>query len=132
MKPGHERPVDRMAARVVGAGINYEFKVSEGAVNSFLPLPTRPVSRAETHQACFTDLTTTKFGRLTVIGISAEVNARWVVRCVCGTYGLRTAKAIKNAAPDACCHQCHLLALAKRKDLARRTGRVVPVEEFLK
>lgn len=132
MKPGHERPVNRLAARVVGAADSYEFKMSDGAVNSLLPLPTRLISRAEACQPCFTDLTGVKFGRLTVLGISAEVLARWVVRCVCGTYGLRTAKAIKNAAPDACCHQCHLPALAKRKDLARRTGKLVPVEELLK
>lgn len=132
MKPGHERPVNRLAARVVGAGNSYEFKMSDGAVNSFLPLPTRPVARAEACQPCFTDLTGMKLGRLTVIGISADVLARWVVRCVCGTYGLRTAKAIKKAAPDSCCHQCHLLALAKRKDLERRTGKHVPVEDFLK
>lgn len=132
MKPGHERPVNRMAARVVGAAPSFEFKMSDGAVNSFLPLPIRAVTRAEACQSCFVDLTGVKLGRLTVIGISAEVLARWVVRCVCGTYGLRTARAIKNAAPDACCHQCHLLALAKRKDIERRTGKHVPVEEFLK
>lgn len=132
MKPGHERPVNRLAARVVGAADSYEFKMSDGAVNSFLPLPTRPVSRAEACQPCFTDLTGTKLGRLTVVGISAEVLARWVVRCTCGTYGLRTARAIKAAAPDACCHQCHLLALAKRKDINRRTGKFVPVEDILR
>lgn len=132
MKPGHERPVDRMAARVVGAGTSFEFRVSDGAVNSFLPLPTRKPSRAETAQGCFVDLTGSKFGRLTVIGISAEVLARWVVRCVCGTYGLRTAKAVKKGDAEACCHQCHLLAVAKRKDLIRRTGKLIDTAEFLK
>lgn len=132
MKQGHERPVDRIAARVVGAGVSFEFKISDGAVNSFLPLPVRPAQRTEIGQACFVDLTGTKLGRLTVIGISAEVAARWVVRCVCGAYGLRTAKAIKAADPSACCHQCHVLAVAKRKDLARRTGRLVDTKEFLK
>jgi hypothetical protein len=121
-----------MAARVVGAGTTFEFKVSDGAVQSFLPLPTRLPLRAETSQACFIDLTGRRFGRLTVVGISAEVVARWVVRCVCGSYGLRTARAIKKADEDACCHQCHLLALAKRKDLIRRTGKLVDTAEFLK
>jgi len=132
MRQGHERPVDRVAARVVGKCDSYEFKISDGAVNSFLPLPTRPVGRAETGQSCFVDLAGTKLGRLTVIGISAEVAARWVVRCVCGTYGLRTARAIKAADPGACCHQCHVLAVAKRKDVERRTGKSVDTREFLK
>lgn len=132
MKQGHERPVDRIAARVVGAGVSFEFKISDGAINSFLPLPTRAPRQAETGQSCFVDLTGTKLGRLTVIGISAEVAARWVVRCTCGTYGLRTARAIKAAAPDACCHQCHVFAVAKRKELARRTGKLVDTKEFLK
>ncbi|WP_148050978.1 hypothetical protein [Pseudomonas fluorescens] len=132
MKQGHERPVDRMAARVVGAGVTHEYSISDGAVNSFLPLPVRKPNRNEAGQDCFVDLTGRKFGRLTVVGISAEVNARWVVRCVCGSYGLRTAKTIKNADQEACCHQCHLLAVAKRKDLIRRTGKFVDTKEFLK
>ena len=132
MKQGHERPVDRIAARVVGAGVSFEFKISDGAVNSFLPLPIRKPAGTEKGQTSFVDLTGRFFGRLTVIGISAEVAARWVVRCVCGSYGLRTAKAIKSADPEGCCHQCHVLAVAKRKDLERRTGRLVDVREFLK
>lgn len=37
-----------------------------------------------------------KVGRLTVIGMARESKGRWVVRCACGDYEIRTAKAIRN------------------------------------
>lgn len=132
MKPGHERPVDRVAARVVGKCESYEFKVSPTAVNSSLPLPVRQPSNGERGAEGFIDLTGTKFGRLTVIGMSAEVSARWVVRCVCGSYGLRKSSVIKTADASASCHQCHLLAVVRRKERIRLTGRFVDTTEFLK
>ncbi len=132
MKQGHERPVDRVAARVVSRGESYEFRPSAGAVNSDLPLPVRKPTVGEIATSTFLDLSGRKLGRLTVIGLSATTPARWVCRCICGIYALRTSKAIKAAASDACCDQCHLLAVAKRKDFVRRTGKHVECSEFLK
>ena len=133
MKQGHEKPVDRVAARVVFArGESYEFKESEGAVNLYLPIPVRPFTSAELGTASFTDLRGRKFGRLTVIGIAAEVSGRWVCKCLCGIYVLRAGKAIKAAAPDACCSQCYLRASAKRNEHFRKTGKYLDHLEFLK
>lgn len=131
MKNGHDRPVDRTAARVVSRGESHEYRVCEGAVNSDLPLETRVPTPAELRTSTFRNLSGATLGRLTVIGISATTNARWVCRCLCGSYVMRTAKAIKTAAPDSCCHQCHLLVLAKRHEFIRRTGKEIECSEFL-
>ena len=132
MKQGHERPVDATAARVVSRGESYDFKASPGSVNSFLPLPIRKATAGEMRTSTFLDLSGAKLGRLTVIGLAAEVKARWVCRCVCGIYALRSSSAVKAAAADACCDQCHLLAIAKRKEFIRRTGKFQECAEFLR
>lgn len=49
----------------------------------------------------FEDFTGKKIGKLTVLGYLGKLNpnypGRWQVRCVCGAYEQRTAKAIKRA-----------------------------------
>lgn len=133
MKQGHEKPVDRVAARVVFArGEHHSFKEIEGSVNSSLPLETRYPTAQECGQPTFQDFTGTKFGRLIVLGISRDVKARWVCKCVCGNYVLRKTPAVKGAAADACCDQCARLAYAKRTDYLSRTGKKLELSEFLK
>ena len=65
-------------------------------------------------------------GRLTVIGLLAETSAQqaaWVVRCTCGKYETRTAKAIRNPknAEDRCYH-CRHLEYLKHQDRRRQFG----------
>lgn len=41
-------------------------------------------------------LTGVRFGRFTVVGMHGTIRGVWVVRCACGDYEVRTAKAIRN------------------------------------
>jgi len=125
VKVGHEIPVNASAARVMARGEHFEFKPLETEVCSATPLATREVP------ADCEDLAGRKFGRLRVIGLSADVNRRWVCRCICGNYVLRSSKAIKQGAQDAACHQCYLLAVTRRKDFMRRTGKHRDTQEFM-
>lgn len=124
MKVGHETPINGTAARVMARGEHYEFKALETTVCSQVPLPTRQLE----HGA---DLSGCALGRLRVIGLSDSVRGRWVCRCSCGNYVLQKAIAIKKAAPDSACPQCYLLALARRADFMRRTGRHRETWEFM-
>lgn len=98
------QPVDKAAATAVSqSGVHY---VHTPAITQWdAPPEMRPIPENAP------DLIGVKFGRLTVIGLHAGMNssngATWVVRCVCGTYEPRKAKAIRNPknSKDAC-HSC--------------------------
>lgn len=117
-------PVDRVAARVVAPG--QEYVPDKKVVNhdSDLPLSIRPFNKAEVKAQGFIDLRAHRFGRFIVLGISAEHQGRWVVRCACGRYSTRTTKAIKNPrnSEDRCEH-CRHLAFLKREEYYRRHGK---------
>lgn len=125
MKDIHARvPIDRTAATAISKGV--EFIPQKAVVNrdTDLPIAARPATTAERNNKSFVDLTGNRFGRFVVVGISDEFAARWVVRCDCGRYTTRTAKAIKNPsnAIDRCEH-CRHLAHLRRDEYWRRTGR---------
>lgn len=126
MKVGHEKPVNKTAALVVAKGESFSFQPNECHQISDVPFPTQP---ARTDDPNFIDLTGRVFGRLTVIGYGALGNRRWVCRCTCGMYVMRSSKAVK-AGTGAMCEHCKLLQLAKRRDLQRRTGKFVNMEDF--
>ena len=128
------RPVNRTAALVVSAGVQYAPNTKGNGHDSENPIPTRPVSRYELSAESFVDLTGWRIGRLTVVGIADLVGGKsmkWVVRCDCGRYSTRKAKAIKNEqnTQDRCDH-CRHLAYLKREDVWRRTGKDVSIENF--
>ena len=55
------------------------------------------------------DLTGARQGKLTVVGFSEGLKARWVVKCECGFYEIRTTQAIKNPNNgNDCCSECHM------------------------
>ena len=109
-------PIDSTAARVVSQkGEKWAPSIQEDSTHyrSENGAPKlRPVNRGDI------DLTGLVVGRLTVLGLSAEVKsgnqraskgARWAVKCSCGTYEHRTAKALKAAQADekrALCTHC--------------------------
>lgn len=128
MKAGHEIPVNATAGRVMSSGEHHEY-LTNSSVDSPLPLPLREIDSAISDCPGFKDLSGLRVGRLRVVGLSTTLR-RWVCRCDCGIYTLRTPKALKNgsAAP---CSQCYMLARAKRLDLIRRTGKSVNSEDFL-
>ncbi|MCO7563552.1 hypothetical protein NJI34_00225 [Pseudomonas sp. S 311-6] len=125
MKPGFETPINGTAARVIARGESFEYRPLESEVCSSTPLPIKLAS------ADLQDLTGTKFGRLTVVGYSADKSRRWVCRCSCGNYVLRRTKAVEQAAPDSACPQCYLLAVSKRQEFIRRTGKERHTREFM-
>lgn len=125
MKPGFETPISGTAARVIARGESFEYRPLESEVCSSMPLSLKPVP------AGMDDLSGTKFGRLTVIGYSTDKSRRWVCRCSCGNYVLRRTKAVVQAAPDAACPQCYLMAVSKRHEFSRRTGKERHTREFM-
>lgn len=121
-------PVNREAAMLFAKGVKQNLRPVEGGrIHSDVPLKTRKLQKLYGEL----DLTGTRQGRLTVIGISADVKGRHVVRCDCGNYELRTAKSIRN--PDNKgdrCEHCRRLAQARRSTIWRTEGRDVDVRDL--
>ncbi|MGQ3213796.1 MAG: hypothetical protein ACT6U0_20010 [Shinella sp.] len=93
-------PADKVAGRVASRGEHFEWSPTlAGKVHSADPLTTRAPTPQELGQPQFVDLKGVRIGRLTVLGIAAEVISKtgtnWVVRCVCGSYETRKAKYVK-------------------------------------
>lgn len=113
-------PVDRVAARVTQPGVEFEPVITASHADSEIrpPLKDPPLDTPT-----LVDLRGARFGRMVVIGYAASTKARWVVRCVCGRYSLRTTRAIRNPInTDDCCSSCDYLRVLKKKDFKRRTG----------
>jgi hypothetical protein len=116
------RPVNVTAARVTQPGPRGLDIGKRGEVLSPTPLPMRPVP------AQIPDMTGQRCGRLTVIGLAVQRaqrgKSRWVCRCVCGYYALRSTKAITN--PDnqvhERCERCRQVANLQRETERRRLG----------
>lgn len=81
-------------------------------VSSMAPLPMRKFPGPSKD-----DLTGKTIGRLLVVGFSVLErkrkdcsSGRWVVRCLCGRYEIRTSKSIKglhkHPSKNYCCHEC--------------------------
>lgn len=131
MRVGHDIPVNATASRVMSRGEHFEYRPHADSSDSDLPLPTRQLTDELRANPAFRDLTGLAVGRLKVIGLS-EKPKRWVCRCSCGRYVLRKAVAlISGTAASAPCDQCYLLAISKKRDLVRRTGKIRSTEEFL-
>lgn len=69
------------------------------------------------------DLTGVAWGRVVVVGLlvkkSSNENASWVIRCACGTYETRRARAIRlKSNPDEACTRCDYVQTAEQR--ARR------------
>lgn len=61
------------------------------------------------------DLTGRRQGRMVVVGMYRDRKGRWVVRCDCGSFEIRTAKAICNAGNNSDkCVKCRKTDQAKR------------------
>lgn len=89
-------PVDKTAAMVTQKGTSFVPKIKP---HSITVTDIRPQIWNGTHLDGF-DLTGKRFGRFTVIGLSAEKRSRWVCRCDCGNYEMRRAKSVQNPAND--------------------------------
>ncbi|MGR9476989.1 hypothetical protein [Rhizobium leguminosarum] len=92
-------PSDKVAGRVAGRGEHFEWSSNQATkIHSTDPLAVRRPTETELSRPDYTDLTGAKIGRLTVMGVAAEIignGQKWVVRCVCGSYETRKARYIK-------------------------------------
>jgi hypothetical protein len=95
-------PVDRTAAKVVSKGERHEPFGKAAVAHIFHSEVCPAIVLDKSLRLTSANLTGIKFGRFTVIGMSRDIKGqentggRWVVRCSCGDYEVRTAKAIKN------------------------------------
>lgn len=120
---GVRSPVDRVAARVIREGYKYVPDKNVQTADQRHPHDVRNhLSIGREHRW----MVGHRFGRMVVLGLSFETrskHATWSVRCDCGVYTLRTAKAIRNPNNSSdCCDVCRHLLYLKRKDIYRRTG----------
>lgn len=107
-------PVNKTAAQVTAKGEHYEPKINyRDTLHSDVPLPIMDPPKVLRNNGSFVDLTGHKSGRLIVLGLWAGgTGSRWVVRCACGDYEVRTAKALRNTATrdrDDKCARCDRL-----------------------
>ena len=124
----HETPIDKKAALVVSKGFQYQPEKKIRANDSDFPIP---VEKNENPDPNFKDLTGIRFGRLKVIGKAANRNKRWVCRCDCGKYTVRTTKAVKNPENygdrcDLCQHHAYLV----KKRIWQDTGKDIDVRDI--
>lgn len=128
-------PLDKTAARVMGKGVHYEREMKPAPTQvraSVDPLPTAS-SALIAGLDVYKELVGNTFGRWRVIGFAANQgtqnsNATWVVKCSCGRYEHRKAKAIRRAPMTGdCCAECRNLQYIKRayKELGSK-----PVDAF--
>lgn len=128
------KPVDRQTALSNGGGLGHEWKLEKLTGKRWDDHPQTlrmPMPGA-------VDLRGVKFGRFTVLGLldrhksgfsSKQGNpsnkpAKWLVRCVCGRFEHRLARAITNSENkhDRCAH-CRQTAMERRRAWRDMTGR---------
>ena len=113
------RPVDRVAARVLGKGVDYTPDEKIMTADQDMPIPVRTYIHPDARH-----FIGKKFGRMTVIGQALNAHKRWVVRCQCGTYTLRKMKSVNNPNnQNDCCENWRHLLYLKRAEYKRRTGK---------
>jgi hypothetical protein len=76
------------------------------------------------------DLTGSNFGKFTVFGLAAKSShdgARWVVKCQCGYYELRSTKSVRLARSTDMCAWCIRTKIIKEKDagITRKRAKAV-------
>ena len=127
-------PINRMTWRVVGKGERYIPNKRIGNCPVFdiapPPLPFRRKGAEKRPE----NMLGRRIGRMTVVGywgprldesgasLGGAENQRWVCRCPCGLYTIRTAKTIKKAGDhdDKCEHCRHLAYLMQSEQFRRR------------
>ena len=106
--------VDGKAARVTGRGVHYDPQMRPHATKALIGMPPilRPVKAGQ------------KMGRWTIIGLAAESpttsakkpDSLFVVKCVCGRYGLRRKKSLGLARKrNEGCPECKHFQFVKRQ-----------------
>ena len=117
------KPINKTAAIAISGGHHFKSRKKIQTADRDYPIKIRAFTRSE-NQSGRIDLTGIKFGRFTVIGVSAETPKVWVVRCSCGIYTERRQKSILNPNNSKdCCEYCRELLEQKRLAEFREHGR---------
>ena len=123
-------PVNKVAALVTSKGIHWDAGMpGKDRFHSDICPALKDLETIKNTSPTFEDLTGTRTGYFTVVGISADHKkdkkrgAKWVVRCDCGKYEIRYKRTIKN--PESFgdrCFACFKKASIKRSHHWRVTG----------
>lgn len=104
-------PIDRTAGQVVSRGEQYRQPDFDAFLSDVRPA-TKPLPPNSPN------VVGARFGRLQVVGLSADFHKRWVVRCSCSYYAIRTLTALRKGKGDCAlmCDKCaHLEGLKAGK-----------------
>lgn len=108
-------PINKTAAIVVSKGENYIPNKKITNIDSDFPIPTKKVPIQAENMIGRTQ------GRLTVIGFAKDFNGRWVVRCLCGRYTVRSKKALMNQSnTHDCCEHCRHFNFLKKEHTRKK------------
>lgn len=130
-------PANATAGRVMSRGEHWE---PEGQIPPGLKHWKAPPLMREYRQTLSSvDMTGKKFGRFTVLGMWAgetSDGARWVCRCVCGDYEVRSVKTIKSAMAGISekaslaeqCYYCHAWSVVQKR---YKTKGSKPISDFI-
>ena len=122
----HSKPANKTAALVVSKGTEYDHYVkSSGAMESDMPLPMLiniPSGSKKEH-----DITGFRSGRFVVIGRSIRIGSekttfRWVAKCDCGTYAIRTRKSVLNESNGDMCSKCRYRETVNQRQRNKISG----------
>lgn len=122
MRNGNDKPINRTAALVMSKGVHHEVQIGCGNAEWEIPPIFHP-----------SPLKGLRNGRITVIGqLEENKPSKLLCKCVCGRYVMRTAKGMKRFKenPDVC-SKCYGLALMKRNEHHRRTGKWTETNSYL-
>lgn len=118
----HTKAIDLTARLVTSAGVHWDPQRKHGTDEHWKAPPILiPREQYPSSNPTFTDLTNRRFGRFTVVGLlenaTRKKKARWLVRCDCGDYEQRGAKAICNPRNiiDLCIECRHLKYIKEHK-----------------
>jgi hypothetical protein len=132
----HRRvPVNKQAALTCAKGTKFQSRkrITNGALQSPVPMPLRPATKQLLNTAGFVDCTGKTIGRLTCIGlISLDCDySGWLMRCSCGQYVNRSQKAILNPRNDLDrCENCRHMHFLKKSERWRRTGKDTDLKDI--
>ena len=109
-------PVNSTAALVVGKGTHWAPLSYRGEREWSTPPDIGVISSSARADPNFRDFTGTALGRLVCVGIAAEPRSKstggskWVMRCSCSNFVIRSTRALKKQAnSDDCCSTCQAL-----------------------
>lgn len=124
-------PINSDAAKVFNKGIKIDLpSMPPNLVHSKSPLPVATSSRIlGLIRLSGTDMTGTRHGKVTCVGLAKDIPNRWVVRCDCGAYEIRKAAVLRREGieEDACFECKRLLSvLACRQRRAAERANKIP------